>query len=124
MSSPAGRRAECSFGVAPPGERSAAEPAPNGGFARWIKPRAAPPGGGGRAHCLCGGIARNCQASGWACRCSDWQPALLRAGHQDPPPPPPPPPPEKPPPEKPLDPLPPEEAEWVAIQLLVAEANW
>src|SRR5437667_12576219 len=41
------------------------------------------------------------------------QPSLCVPGHHDPPPPPPPPPPEKPP-EKPLDPLPPEEAEWVA----------
>jgi hypothetical protein len=48
----------------------------------------------------------------------------LCAGHHDPPPPPPPPPPEKPPPEKPLEPLPPEEVEWVAIQVLVVVANW
>jgi hypothetical protein len=50
----------------------------------------------------------------------------VRAGHHDPPPPPPPPPPEKPPPEKPLDPLPPEEAAWLAlaIQLPVFVAKW
>src|SRR5258708_35949672 len=46
------------------------------------------------------------------------------AGHHDPPPPPPPPPPEKPPPEKPLDPLPPGAAAWLAIQLLVFVAKW
>ncbi len=59
--------------------------------------------------------------------------SLIGAGHHDPPPPPPPPPPEKPPPPPPpektpprkrLDPLPPEAAEWFAIQVLVIVANW